>query len=122
MQSESAFATAVKVWAAAAWADGVISPEEAMVMRAIVSSAKLTDDEKQAALGWLDNKIELADVDLSTIAVHDREHIYAAALGVVAIDKEIAEGETVFLGRLRQALEIGEETAKRMHAAAGLSS
>jgi len=122
MQSESAFATAVKIWAAAAWADGIISPEEAMVMRAIVSSAKLTDEEKQTAMSWLDNKVELADVDLSNIAVHDREHIYAAALGVVAIDKELAEGETVFLERLREALQIAEETAKRMRAAAGLSS
>lgn len=91
-------------------------------MRAIVSSAKLTDEEKQTAMSWLDNKVELADVDLSNIAVHDREHIYAAALGVVAIDKELAEGETVFLERLREALQIAEETAKRMRAAAGLSS
>ncbi len=122
MKPEGAFATAVKVWAAAAWADGVISPEEALVMRAIISSAKLTDDEKQTANGWLEQKVELADVELSNVAVHDREHIYAAALGVVAIDKEQAEGETVFLGRLREALEIDEGTAKRMHAAAGLSS
>ena len=60
---ESEILLAVKVWAAAAWADGVIVKAEAEGMRAFLSVAKLNSAEVQTALGWLDEKVELDDVN-----------------------------------------------------------
>lgn len=119
--SESEVLLAVKVWAAAAWADGVIADEEAQGMKAFLSVAKLSSKEVQTALGWLDEKVELDDVDIAAIPADNRQNIYAAALGVVAIDNEVSDSEKQFLERLRAALEIAEDTAAAMHKEAGIS-
>jgi uncharacterized membrane protein YebE (DUF533 family) len=114
MSQESSFLTAVHVWAATAWADGVVTPEESAVMRGIIAVAKLTDEERQIARGWLENPVDLGDVKVDIIDADQREHIFSAALGVVAIDKEVAEAETVFIEHLREALDIDEETAAEL--------
>ena len=111
---------AVQIWAAAAWADGVIVDEEARGMKAVISVAKLTDAEKKTALGWLEKKVELDDVNVADIAPNNRANIYAAALGGVVIDNDIADDERKFLERLRAALEIDEATANALHSHAGI--
>lgn len=113
-EKESEILLAVKVWAAAAWADGVIVEEEAQGMKAFLSVAKLNSAEVQTALGWLDDKVELDDVDVASIPPQNRQNIFAAALGVVSIDNEVHEKEVQFLERLREALEIDEESAAAM--------
>lgn len=117
---ESSFLSAVHVWAATAWADGVVTDEEMMVMRGIIAVAKLTDAERQVARGWLENKVELADVDVASIPTARRNDIFSAALGVVTIDKEVAEAEQIFIDRLREALEIDEATAAELRKHAGV--
>lgn len=119
-EQQSEVLLAVKIWAAAAWADGVIVEAEAHGMKAVISVAKLTDDEKKTALSWLDNKVELDDVKVADIAPENRANIYAAALGVVVADNDIAADERAFLDRLRGALEIDDATAKALHDQAGL--
>jgi len=119
--TESEVLLAVKVWAAAAWADGVIADEEAQGMKAFLSVAKLSSKEVQTALGWLDEKVELDDVDIAAIPADNRQNIYAAALGVVAIDNEVSDSEKQFLECLRAALEIAEDTAAAMYKEAGIS-
>lgn len=114
-EQESKFLAAVHVWAAAAWADGVIADEEALALKAIISVAKLSDDEKATALGWLDQKVELDDVKIADIPEDNRRNIYSAALGVIAIDKDVASAEKSFLDRLRKALEIDDATAAELH-------
>lgn len=119
-EKESEILLAVKVWAAAAWADGKIVEEEARGMKAFLSVAKLTSKEVQTALGWLENKVELDDVDVSSIPEGNRTNIFAAALGVIAIDNEVSEPEEQFLERLRTALDIDEATAASMRKDAGI--
>jgi uncharacterized membrane protein YebE (DUF533 family) len=113
-EQESKFLAAVQVWAAAAWADGVIAEEEALALKAIISVARLTDDEKTRALGWLENKVDIEDVKVADIPEDNRRNIFSAALGVIAIDKDVAAAEKKFLDRLRTALEIDEETAAEL--------
>lgn len=117
---ESSFLSAVHVWAATAWADDVVTDEEALVMRGIIAVAKLTDAERQIARGWLEQKVELADVDIASIPAAKRNDIFSAALGVVTIDKEVAEAEQIFVERLREALEIDEATAAELRKNAGV--
>ena len=119
-EKESEVLLAVKVWAAAAWADGVIVKEEAQGMRAFLTVAKLTSAEVQTALGWLDEKVELDDVDVASIPVGNRMNIFAAALGVCAIDNEVAASEEQFLERLRVALEIDADEAAAMRKQSGI--
>jgi uncharacterized membrane protein YebE (DUF533 family) len=110
--------TAVKVWAAAAWADGVIVESEALAMHAIIEVAKLTDAQKDEARGWLTRKVSIEDVKLANIPATERLHIYAVACGMIAFDKEVAGDERTFLDRLAKSLQISDADAARARTAA----
>jgi uncharacterized membrane protein YebE (DUF533 family) len=110
--------TAVKVWAAAAWADGVIVESEALAMHAIIEVAKLTDAQKDEARGWLTKKVALEDLKLAAIPASERLHIYAVACGMIAFDKDIAADERSFLDRLAKALQIPDADAAKARSAA----
>ena len=102
---------ALEVWIAAAWADGVISPEESVGMQAVIDVAKLSEDDRATARGWLAKKIELDDINVSQIPPDERANIFAAALGVVAMDNDVADAEQRFVERLQVALRIDDKTA-----------
>lgn len=111
---------ALEVWIAAAWADGVITEAEEHGMKAVINIAKLTDEERQTALGWLKTKILLDDINVSQIPPPERVNIFAAALGVVAMDEEVVAAEKTFLERLQIALQIDDATAKSIRSRAGV--
>lgn len=111
---------ALEVWIAAAWADGVINEAEEAGMKAVINIAKLTDEERQTALGWLKQKIELDDINVSQIPRDERVNIFAAALGVVAMDEDVAATEKAFLERLQIALQIDDATAATIRKHAGV--
>jgi uncharacterized membrane protein YebE (DUF533 family) len=111
MTTENQVLLALKVWIAAAWADGVITDEEATGMRAVIDVAKLTDADKNVARGWLKKRIGLDDINVSQIPADDRLNIFSAALGVVAMDNDVAESERRFLERLQVALCIDDAAA-----------
>ena len=112
---QSKFLQAAKLWAAAAWSDGVISDEEKVGMAVIIKLADLNDADKAAAMSWLDRKVELDDLDLSGTSLEDRHDIYAAAVRVTLLDKTLEDTEKLFLARLRDTLDIDDETAARLH-------
>ena len=111
---------ALQVWVAAAWADGVITDDEGRGMRAVIDAAKLSDDEKALARSWLSKKIGLDDINVSQIAAAERLNIFAAALGVVAMDDEIHATEHHFLERLQIALRIDDATAAAVRQRVGV--
>jgi len=113
--SQNNFLDAVKIWAAMAWADGVVSDEEALAMKSIIKVGMLSDEEREIALGWLENKVELESEDLGKLTKDSRRRIYLSAARVAAIDKDVAEAEIKFLQRLRDALDIDEAMAKEIH-------
>ena len=112
--------TAIKVWAAAAWADGVIVESEAMTMRAIIAVAKISEEQRQVALGWLDTKVSLEDVELPNIPQAERAHIYSVACGMVAFDQDVAGAERAFVDRLGKALALSDADMKKARDGAGL--
>lgn len=112
--------TAVKAWAAVAWADGKIVEAERLTMNAIISVAKLTDDEKAIATAFLDEPVKLEDLALDRIPNDEKIHIYSVACGVANMDKDIAQAERTFLDKLASALQLGPDDAKKARAAAGL--
>jgi uncharacterized membrane protein YebE (DUF533 family) len=111
---------ALEVWIAAAWADGVINEAEETGIKAVIDHAKLSDEERRTALGWLKEKIELEDVNVSQIPRAERVNIFAAAVSVVAMDDEVVPAEKTFLERLQLALQIDDATAASVRAAAGV--
>jgi uncharacterized membrane protein YebE (DUF533 family) len=112
--------TAIKVWAAAAWADGIVVESEAMTLRAIIEVAKLSDEQRKTARRWIDSKVSLEDVEVGKIAPAERVHIFSVACGMVAFDQHIAETERGFLDRLQKALAISDADAKKAREGAGL--
>jgi uncharacterized membrane protein YebE (DUF533 family) len=112
--------TAIKTWAAVAWADGKIVEAERMTMKAIIAAAKISDEERTIAAAYLDEPVKLADLALDRIPASERIHIYSVACGVSAMDKDIAKSERVFLDRLAAALEISADDAAKARSGAGL--
>lgn len=112
--------TAIKTWAAVAWADGKIVEAERMTLKAIIAAARITDDERKIAEVWIDEPVKLADLNLDRIPPSERLHIYSVACGMSAMDKDIAAAERSFLDKLATALGISAEDAKKARAGAGL--
>jgi uncharacterized membrane protein YebE (DUF533 family) len=112
--------TAIKTWAAVAWADGKIVESERMTMKAIIAAAKISDQERTVAASYLDEPVKLSDLNLERIPASERLHIYSVACGVSAMDQDIAKAERVFLDRLAAALGISAEDAAKARAGAGL--
>lgn len=108
---ESQYLSVIRIWAAVAWADGVIADAEAAAMKRLVESADLTDEERQTALGWLENKVELDTANIDGLSEEARHGIYRAAARLAAVDLDVAAEERSFLDKLRTHLEISEQTA-----------
>jgi|SRR5579859_579574 len=105
----------VRLWAAAAWADGKMHPAEAAALRRLIDSTDGID--KQAALQLLDS----ADVDINEVkqlSTDAREGVYRAALGIVKLDGVVTDDERAFIARLRAAIELPEATLARIEAEA----
>lgn len=111
---ESRFLDVIRVWAALIWADGVIAESEKLAMERLIKTANLSDEERATAMGWLENKVELADGELAGLSEASRLGVYRAAARLAAVDQDVDDTERNFLGRLRESLGISEETAKKI--------
>jgi uncharacterized membrane protein YebE (DUF533 family) len=112
--------TIVRLWAGAAWADGVLHPaEEAALRRLIDASDDLDADGRARALALLDAPAEVTLDAVSTLEPHAREGVYRAALGIVRLDGEVTADEESWVARLRARLGLGEETLERIEREAG---
>lgn len=109
--SESQHLSVIRVWAALAWADGVMVQAEAVAMRRLIEVADLSDDERDTALGWLDTRVELDTGNLATLGEQARHGIYRAAVRLASVDLDVADEERAFLVRLRRGLDISDDAA-----------
>ena len=116
-RQESQFLTVIRVWAALAWADGVIATSEADAMRRLIASAELSESEREQALGFLHTKVELELANLADLNEGAREGIYRAALRMAGVDQRVSAEERALLARLRDGLEIDLHLAERREAA-----
>jgi uncharacterized membrane protein YebE (DUF533 family) len=115
-KNESQFLSVIRVWAALAWADGVIHEQEALAMKRLVETAGLGAADRAKAMGYLDDKIELDTAGLASLNPVARLGIYKAAVRLAGVDKDFADEEVQFLERLRVGLEIDEATARAARA------
>lgn len=107
----------VRIWAAAAWADGTLhATEAAALQRLIDASDDLDDDARREAYALL---LEPPAEDLSHVGElppESREGVYRAALRIVRLDRHVADEETAFLARLRGQLALAEAVIQRLEA------
>lgn len=121
METESQFVAIIRVWAAMAWADGIIAEAEAIGLRRLIERTNaLTEEERQTALGFLDNRVELDAARLAELNPELRKGVYRAAVRLAAIDQHIADSERTLLLRLREALALDEATARELESSVPL--
>jgi uncharacterized membrane protein YebE (DUF533 family) len=104
--AESQILTVIRVWAAVAWADGVIAAAEADGFRRLIDASALSDEERAVARGYLLDRVELSEVQLDHLSNDARAGIYRAACRMALVDKEVAISERDLLDRLRGKLSI----------------
>ncbi len=114
---ESQYLSVIRIWAALAWADGVIADAEAAAMKRLVKSADLTDEERATALSWLEEKVELDTENIDGLSEEARKGIYRAAARLAAVDLDVAEEERNFLNKLRDGLKLGDGDVSEIESA-----
>jgi uncharacterized membrane protein YebE (DUF533 family) len=109
--AESQILSVIRVWAAVAWADGMLAEAEADGMRTLIRGADLTADERTAATRFLDTKVDLPDVYFQNLNPESRRGIYRAACRMAVVDHVFAHAERKLLDRLQSLLVIPREIA-----------
>ncbi len=105
----------LRLWAAAAWADGVMHPTEAAALKRLIdASDDLTADERQEAFGYLERAPAVDVAEVKALRPEAREGVYRAALDIVRLDRVVAPEEEAFLKRLRLVLDLDEKILARI--------
>jgi uncharacterized tellurite resistance protein B-like protein len=101
----------VRMWAAAAWADGKMHPAEAAALRRLIEASHGLDKEEALLL------LNSADVDINEVKqlpTDARVGVYRAAMRLVEIDGEVTDEERAFIARLRTVIDLDEATLRRI--------
>ncbi len=114
--AESQILSVIKVWAAVAWADGVLAEAEAEGMRRLIRTADLTNEERSSAMAYLDTRVELPELYLKNLNPESRRGIYRAACRMAVVDHVFAHAERRLLDRLRDVLAIPGDIAQEIEA------
>src|SRR5262249_54877821 len=101
----------VRLWAATAWADGVIAENERRLLVAVIGDADVGDATRKTALGYLAKPLGLEDVAVDHLGEKERQGVYRTACKLTTVDGEIAAGERAFLQRLRVHLGLDDAIA-----------
>jgi uncharacterized membrane protein YebE (DUF533 family) len=109
--AESQILSVIRVWAAVAWADGVLAEAEAEGLRRLITSAELTDAERTESMRVLDAEVPLPDTYLASLTPEARRGIYRAACRMAVVDHVFAATERAMLNRLRGVLDIPGDIA-----------
>jgi uncharacterized membrane protein YebE (DUF533 family) len=114
--AESQILSVFKVWAAVAWADGMLAEAEAAGLRRLIRTADLTPDERQGATALLDSRVDLPDLYLKNLNPESRRGIYRAACRMAVVDHVFAHAERKMLDRLQALLGIPLDIAQEIEA------
>jgi uncharacterized membrane protein YebE (DUF533 family) len=114
--AESQIVSVIRVWAAVAWADGVLAEAEAEGLRRLIRNAELTAGEREAATKLLDGRVELPELYLQNVNAEARRGIYRAACRMAIVDHVFAHAERKMLDRLQTMLGIPKEIAHEIEA------
>jgi uncharacterized membrane protein YebE (DUF533 family) len=114
--AETPYMAVLRVWAAMAWADGVIAPAEAEALRRLVAVAPIQPAEREVALAWLDQPVELDTRYVSRLSSESRRGVYRAAVRLARVDLHVADQERALLDQLKDALGLDGPAAEAIEA------
>lgn len=114
--AESQILSVIRVWAAVAWADGMLAEAEAEGLRRLIRTADLTTEERATAMGYLDARTELPELYLKNLNPESRRGIYRAACRMAVVDHVFAHAERKMLDRLQNVLGIPLDIAREIEA------
>jgi uncharacterized membrane protein YebE (DUF533 family) len=109
--AESQIMNVIRVWAAVAWADGVLAEAEAEGLRRLISTAELTPEERKQSMQYLTEKTALPEAYLNTLNPEARRGIYRAACRMAMVDHVLAKSERTMLDKLREILGVPADVA-----------
>ena len=114
--AESQILSVIRMWAAVAWADGVMSETEAECLDRLFRTADLTDDERSAGRVFLQVRTGLPETYLTNLSPEARRGIYRAACRMAVIDHVFSVTERALLDRMRNLLGVPAEIAQEIEA------
>jgi uncharacterized membrane protein YebE (DUF533 family) len=114
--AESQILSVIRMWAAVAWADGVMSETELESLTRLIRTADLTDDERTAARAYLEANTGLPDTYLSNLSPEARGGVYRAACRMAVVDHVFSVTERALLDRMAKLLGIPAEIAEEIEA------
>jgi uncharacterized membrane protein YebE (DUF533 family) len=114
--ADSQVLNVIRMWAAIAWADGVLAEAEAEGLRRLIRTADLTPDERATANRFLEAYTTMPDSFISTLSVESRRGVYRAACRMAVVDHDFSETEKKQLKKLRELLAIPDDVATEIEA------
>jgi uncharacterized membrane protein YebE (DUF533 family) len=121
--AESQLLSVIRMWAAVAWADGVLAEPEAEGLRRLIRTADLTPEEKDTSNSFLETEVALPETYLTTMSPESRRGVYRAACRMAVVDHVFSDTEKKLLARLRELLAIPDDIASEIESdVPGLSS
>jgi len=114
--ADSQILSVIRVWAAVAWADGMLAEAEAEGLRRLIRSADLTPEERAGATKFIEARVDLPSADLQNLSPDSRRGIYRAACRMAVVDHVFASAERRMLDRLQGQLGIPADIAQEIEA------
>ena len=114
--AESQILTVIRVWAAVAWADGVLAEAEGDGLRRLIRAADLSPAERSITKRFLTENVAMPDGYLLNQSPEARRGVYRAACRMAIVDRVFAHGERRILDKLQGVLGIPAEIAQEIEA------
>jgi uncharacterized tellurite resistance protein B-like protein len=115
-EMESQILSVIRMWAAVAWADGVMSETETESLSRLIRTADLTDSERAAALSFIETRTGLPETYLTNLTPEARRGVYRAACRMAVVDHVFSVTERALLDRMRNLLGVPAEIAREIEA------
>ena len=113
---ESQVSSVIRMWAAIAWADGVLAESEADGLRRLIRSAELSDPERAEAMKMLDARVNIPETYLTSLTPEARRGVYRASCRMAVVDHVFSATERAMLVKLRTLLGIPDDVAQEIEA------
>lgn len=113
---ESQILSVIRMWAAVAWADGVMSEVEVDSLGRLIRTADLTEDERAAARTFITTRTGLPQTYLTNLTPEARRGVYRAACRMAVVDHVFSVTERVLLDRVRNLLGVPPDLAREIEA------
>jgi uncharacterized tellurite resistance protein B-like protein len=113
---ESPILSVIRMWAAVAWADGVMSETETESLSRLIRTADLTDSERAAARAFIENRTGLPETYLTNLTPEAKRGVYRAACRMAVVDHVFSVTERALLDRMRNLLGVPAEIAREIEA------